>query len=351
MKIKVGDRVRFLNDVGGGKVSRIIDKMSVMVENEFGFDVPSPITELVIIESAINYNETKVQAVSGVKEETESVIDIKDIFYPDVTEVTESGNDINISYAFVPQGRAGNSNLDIYLINDSNYNILYSIIEINEDGIAESNAAGVLEANTKEQTGSIALTNINKIPEYEFHLVFYKKGVFEKKKPESITLKINPVRFMRENSYTANDFFDENAILFPLMKQNELNEKIEQLSKSDFSKIVKEKEKKEAAPIFESRKAKQNETIEVDLHIHELLDDFRGLSNGEIMEVQLNHFKTELNNAIIKGSKRVVFIHGVGNGSLKQEIRKELDRMKTKLSYQDASFKDYGYGATMVFIK
>jgi hypothetical protein len=40
----------------------------------------------------------------------------------------------------------------------------------------------------------------------------------------------------------------------------------------------------------------------------------------------------------------------VGNGTLKIEIRKELDRMKNKLDYQDASFKEYGYGATMVKI-
>ena len=102
--------------------------------------------------------------------------------------------------------------------------------------------------------------------------------------------------------------------------------------------------------MFQSPKVNESEILEVDLHIHELLDDFRGLSNSEMVEIQMQHFHQQLNEAMKKGAKRVVFIHGVGAGTLKLEIRKELDRMKGKLDYQDASFKEYGYGATMVRI-
>jgi dsDNA-specific endonuclease/ATPase MutS2 len=47
----------------------------------------------------------------------------------------------------------------------------------------------------------------------------------------------------------------------------------------------------------------------------------------------------------------VVFIHGVGNGTLKLEIRRELEKKDKILTFQDASFKEYGYGATMVNLK
>ena len=36
--IKLGDKVKFLNDVGGGVVTRIINKDTVAVENEDGFE-------------------------------------------------------------------------------------------------------------------------------------------------------------------------------------------------------------------------------------------------------------------------------------------------------------------------
>jgi dsDNA-specific endonuclease/ATPase MutS2 len=53
----------------------------------------------------------------------------------------------------------------------------------------------------------------------------------------------------------------------------------------------------------------------------------------------------------LKNKKRkIVFIHGVGNGTLKTELRKALDRKYKGHYYQDASFREYGYGATMVII-
>jgi dsDNA-specific endonuclease/ATPase MutS2 len=65
----------------------------------------------------------------------------------------------------------------------------------------------------------------------------------------------------------------------------------------------------------------------------------------------MEHFKSKLEEAIHTHTRKIVFIHGVGNGVLKMEIRKELDRRAKKLTYQDASFKEYGYGATLVQIK
>lgn len=353
MQINIGDKVRFLNDVGGGSITKIIDRKSVMVMNEFGFEVPTPVIELVVIEEAKSYAETNTtSSKSGSDEpEKEIVVDTKEIFYPEAIDVPETGNDINISYAFVPQGRPGNSDLTVYLINDSNYNVLYSIVNKEENGMTFSNAVGILEANLKEQIETVALNNINTLPEYEFHFIFYKKDEFDPKKPEQVFLKINPIKFYKETSYKENDFFEEDSILMPLIEQSKLSESLKKLTKKDIEDAIHYKEKKEVKPVYTSPRAKDKETLEVDLHIHELLDDFRGLSNAEIMEVQMDHFKTALENAKKKGPKRIVFIHGVGNGALKQEIRMELGKMQKQLSFQDASFKEYGYGATLVQIK
>ena len=78
------------------------------------------------------------------------------------------------------------------------------------------------------------------------------------------------------------------------------------------------------------------------MYIHE------GLSNGVILEFQLSRFRTALETAILHKTGRIVFIHGVGNGKLKHEMRRILEREYSSLQYQDASFKEYGYGATMV---
>ena len=91
--------------------------------------------------------------------------------------------------------------------------------------------------------------------------------------------------------------------------------------------------------------------MEVDLHIQELLDDTRGLSNADMLKVQMDTFHAEMAKAIEAGVKKIVFIHGVGNGVLKNELRRVLQRKYNKYPFQDASFQEYGYGATMVYLK
>ncbi|MBI9067779.1 MAG: DUF2027 domain-containing protein [Salinivirgaceae bacterium] len=354
MEVSVGDKVRFLNDVGGGIVTKVLDRRTVMIMNEFDFEVPAAINDLIIVEEAAytastSKNNNNSQAQSSV--DTELVIDTNDIFYPEVAIVDESGNDINVSIAFVPQARPGNSDMNVYLINDSNYNVLYSVINREDNGKTYSNSVGVLEANVKEQIETLSMNFINQLPEYIFHLAFYRKGDFTVVDPVSKNIRVNPVKFYKEKAYTENDFFNENAILIPIVSDSKLANEVASLSETDLNKIIREKEKVEIKPKSISKKEIENKLVEVDLHIHELLDDFRGLSNGEIMEIQLDHFKGKLEDAIKNRVKKIVFIHGVGNGTLKLEIRNELDRMKNKLSYQDASFQEYGYGATMVQIK
>jgi len=51
MALKVGDKVKFLNDVGGGVITRI-KQQTVYVESSDGFEIPSVETELIKVEEA-----------------------------------------------------------------------------------------------------------------------------------------------------------------------------------------------------------------------------------------------------------------------------------------------------------
>ena len=116
--------------------------------------------------------------------------------------------------------------------------------------------------------------------------------------------------------------------------------------------LSREIKNKDIPVVRKPKPEKKNSDIsEIDLHITEILDDHRGMSNGEILQVQLDRFTTTLEGALKTDQKRIVFIHGLGNGKLKFEVRKLLDTKYNHLKYQDASFKEYGYGATMVILK
>ena len=92
-----------------------------------------------------------------------------------------------------------------------------------------------------------------------------------------------------------------------------------------------------------------SQKIEIDLHIHELIDDARHLSNFEILNIQLNKAQAQLDWAIDKRIKRVVLIHGVGQGVLKAELQ-TLFRRYENLEFYDADYRIYGLGATEVCI-
>ncbi len=87
----------------------------------------------------------------------------------------------------------------------------------------------------------------------------------------------------------------------------------------------------------------------VDLHIHQLLPKTRGLNNFEMLNIQLDEAKRQLNFAISKKIQRIVFIHGVGEGVLRMELEFLLKRYEN-LKFYDADYQKYGLGATEVYI-
>jgi dsDNA-specific endonuclease/ATPase MutS2 len=82
-----------------------------------------------------------------------------------------------------------------------------------------------------------------------------------------------------------------------------------------------------------------------------LLDTTAGMSNAEILDYQLQKFNEVMQENLHRKNQRIVFIHGKGEGILKNAILKELKSKYRKCYVQDASFQKYGYGATMVIIK
>lgn len=86
---------------------------------------------------------------------------------------------------------------------------------------------------------------------------------------------------------------------------------------------------------------------EIDLHTHVLMESERGLSNGQLLSHQLLEFKRFFRKGKEKGIRKLVVIHGVGEGVLKSEIRHFLEG-KDGIEFYDADFRKYGKGATAI---
>lgn len=87
--------------------------------------------------------------------------------------------------------------------------------------------------------------------------------------------------------------------------------------------------------------------LEVDLHIQKLTDDYLGLSNGEMLFMQISHFESYMDLGLRGQYKSIIFIHGIGNGVLKKEIKNRLVTYRS-IRFNDGDPRKYGFGATQV---
>ena len=95
---------------------------------------------------------------------------------------------------------------------------------------------------------------------------------------------------------------------------------------------------------------RRGEFMEVDLHFHELVDDNSGLKDRTKIDIQLNHFERMMKIASEQKIRKIIFIHGVGQGVLRHQIRSRLDLYYPNCTVRDANPREYGAGATEVYL-
>lgn len=100
-------------------------------------------------------------------------------------------------------------------------------------------------------------------------------------------------------------------------------------------------------PVKPVKIEKTEEIREVDLHIGQLVDFDRNLSNYEMLQIQLNKVRAEMDLAYKEKRKKLIFIHGHGSGKLKAEVLKLL-KQYSRIEVYDASYQKYRGGATQV---
>ena len=339
MKIKVGDKVKFLNDTGSGEITRIIDKKTALVQIDGGFEVPWLIKDLVV--SSGSYY--------GDHEEEEVEVKDSPVFSEQITTDSDIDriDDEEIVLAFVPDRSTAEFNT--YLINSSSYQFKYTISRQQEGEMVMFHES-TLEAGLKISLGSYRPGNIGGEELFRIQGIFFNAGFYNYLSPLNKLVKISGTELFDPGRQERNDYFHSKAILYRLFDWRKSGASEEAKSQVDTEALKDAMMTKKDKKMPDKKKA--TSLKEVNLHIEHLMDNHKLLSPGEIMDIQITRFRSEIDGAIHQGIPRIVFIHGVGNGKLKIEIRKILDtEYRSSVKYQDASFKEYGYGATMVILK
>ena len=374
--MKIGDKVRFLSEVGGGVVTGFQEKDIVLVEDADGFDIPMPVRECVVIETD-DYNVPTPAARAAKKRLENQSAARTDAATTEASSSTlgswwkaehpvkpqvsvyrqpevKGGDVLNVYLAFVPEDikAVSTTPFEAYLVNDSNYYMYYTYLSA-EGKSWTTRSHGLLEPNTKFLLEEFEKSELNDREHVAVQLVAFKDNrAFAMKPAVNVEIRIDTVKFYKLHTFRQTDFFETPALMYDVVK-NDLPAKQVYVSAEDLQDALMKKKTVEhpSAPRTIVKRGGKNEIIEVDLHIGELLDDTHGMSNREMLNYQLDKFREVMEQYKNKREQRIVFIHGKGDGVLRKALLDEMKRKYSACKTQDASFQEYGFGATMVTIK
>ena len=380
--MKIGDKVRFLSETGGGKVAGFQGNNIVLVEDEDGFQIPTPVSDVVVVEQD-DYTmgkmiaakmdakqQAEAHAATELRNDSRSIKSIlndhetdadmtvdeydasdREITYRAPARERDGGNKLNACLAFVPIDikEVTNTRFETYMVNDSNYYLHFAYM------VAEGNAwtlkaEGEVEPNTKlfiEEFGRDALGSMGRIA---VQMTVYKKDKpFLLKPAIDVQMRIDPVKFYKLHVFEENEFFEQPALLFHIVQNDEVARPL-----VVDSRRLKEQMYKEETVVADKAKQvrrKDDGTLVVDLHADEVLETTAGMNAADILHYQLDVFKKTMEEHKKSRGQKIVFIHGKGEGVLRQALLQELKYRYKNCTWQDASFREYGYGATQVTVK
>lgn len=390
--MKIGDKVRFLSESGGGIIAGFQGKNIVLVEDEDGFQIPTPINDVIqVIDD--DYSTGKVVGstlpkptsvknalTSSATDDEEDQIDddpsTKEITFRTPVEERKGGNLLSCYLAFVPMDMKDmtHTRFESYFVNDSNYYVRFTYLSA-EGNSWKLKSSMEVEPNTKEFIEEFGKEDLNDLGHVAIQLLSYKRDKSFMLKPTiDVQFRIDTVKFYKLHTFQENDFFELPALLYTIVENDkvtrplivdskQLKEEMYQKEPKDHIEVTKADEKenntyvrrynarKQTGNPFQLKHRGDKDIVVVDLHAHELLDTTTGMSAIDILNFQLQKFRDTLQQYKDKKGQRIVFIHGKGEGVLRRALINDLNYRYKKYQYQDASFQEYGYGATQVTIR
>lgn len=349
--LKPGDKVKFLNASGGGVVVRVIDSRMVGVLGEEGFEIPTLASELIKIDSkepGARFFEGNGGTGRGKEDPPmESPPDTDHRLKSIPKGVAVSGRGEEVLLAFIPHDQKWlvTGLLDIYMINRTSYDLLYNIFGPRARDGAEGLDYGSIFPNSSLLIATIDREALSLWTGGSLQFLFHKELVSDVIPPFNAEIRIEGKRFFKEGNYREHPLIDGKGILVKVLSLTdflngepagpERDETVEQESVRPLSLL----ERHVVAP----REA------EVDLHVHELVEDPANLEKSEILDFQKRYFVRCMEEALERRFLKITFIHGVGNGVLKTELVNLLKNYRG-IEFFDAPVAKYGVGALEVRI-
>lgn len=373
MQLKIGDTVRYLNSTGGGRVVRIEGRIAYVDED--GFETPTLMSECVVVASGDSFYKKETpealarftapaeapkrapQMTSAPQVATAQPTPANDIA---PVEETPEGEKLDVVLGFEPSDikRLSESTFDAYLVNDSNYYLYATVATRGADAEQWTlRYGGIIEPAMQEFLFELVREDLPHVDRVAVQLMPFKKDKsYTLKQPIAFEQRLDATKFARLHCFDANPYFDNKVLAVDIVKDDEVQGRRPEIDAETMRRAMLEKsrdDRHKARPVKVSKPAAKsvNNTLEVDLHASELLDSTAGLSKADILNYQIDTFRRIMDENLRNAGRTIIFIHGKGEGVLRAALMKELTHRYKGHDVSDASFREYGFGATKVVIR
>lgn len=353
MNFKEGDKVKFLNEAGGGYVSKIIGPSTVEVTTADGFSIPYSTTELLLVDDqgvASHFFDEDF----GKKPDADKQQEKSNLHHVSTELFKRQSLDLKPGFflAFVPQDQKWlmTGLIDVYLLNHSDYETVFSFY-LKSGEKFENHDYDIVESHNKYLLNTIDREDINEWLNGQLQLLFVKNVLGKIIAPLNKSFQIKGTKFYQEGNFKYVDILDANALIVEMAQmdyQEMISKNPEQEKDSEPIEEPKTKVKKQKSLIHQHKIGSLE--AEIDLHISALVDDFGHMKPHEIVSHQMEYFNSTLEDALLNQFEKIIYIHGIGNGTLKKKLKDELKDYE-EIEVRDASFSQYGYGAIELRIK
>lgn len=327
--LKVGEKVRYLDDVGEATIIQFIDAKMALVEDEWGLRHKHPINKLVPAN-----RDRMPQAPQPPEVEV-----VKPLAVAKTTPVKEKSTPLpNLALVFVSNKAAKpeTGDLDLFFVNNTNYSLLINVgAKENQEwfslfyGEVLPGAKVLVQSLRRQDVGTVGKLNVDAI--------FFGKTGYDSRRPMSCSLKIKATRFVKAGNYVQYSGIENPAIAVELKEKEEAEKPAGTLRRAGTLKKLK----KPTLPTLEE---------EVDLHLECILGtDPSDMTDHQKFQIQIQYFERKLHYALAHNYIQITFIHGVGSGKLKEAVRAGLK--EHNLRFEDGPFHKYGVGATVVDLR
>lgn len=336
----------------------------VLVEDEDGFEIPMLRSQVVLIDTD-DYNIAKVNTRQGtakpqltrpaVEEELEPCD--KPITFKAKPLERKEGNRMNLYLSFLPNEvkEISSTSFECYLVNDSNYYV--QVLYMSGEGSNwHARFCAVVEPNSKLFVEEFDRSVINELERVCVQAIAWKQDkVFSLKPAYTVEMRIDGTKFYKLHTFRPNEFFADPNWTLPIVQDDKPMRTLFVDAGQLREELLSPNPATQAKPVPNDPSTRKETKapdgpIEVNLHIEELMDTTSGLSSGDILMAQMNEFRKVMDANIKHKGRKIVFIHGKGEGVLRKNILQELKYRYKGCVWQDASFREYGFGATLVKI-